>query len=155
MNATTGCRLWLTACSPTETGVPERDAAERAANIEPESSVWDYPEPGHVDEDDAYLGTGVGDRHRWLEAGVRCEEYFLTRNDGLQNRSMLYVQRGLDARLVINPKQWFEDGTVSLVRWVPGPDEKYLACGIQVGGSDWRTWRVLDAKTGELLKVTE
>lgn len=83
----------------------------------------------------------------------RGEMYFFTRNDGLQNQSVLYVQRGLagEPRVLIDPNQWSEDGTVSLAQWVPGPDGKHLAYGIQDGGSDWRSWRIMDVETGELL----
>ena len=83
----------------------------------------------------------------------RGEHYFFSRNDGLQNQSVLYVQDGLDAepRVLINPNQWSEDGTVSLAQWVPSPDGSRLAYGIQDGGSDWRSWRVIDVASGELL----
>lgn len=83
----------------------------------------------------------------------RGEMYFYFRNDGLQAQSLLYVQRGLDGerRVLIDPNEWSDDGTVSLAQWVPSPDGRYLAYGIQDGGSDWRTWRVLDVETGEPL----
>jgi len=83
----------------------------------------------------------------------RGARYFYTRNDGLQNQSVLLVQDGPDdePRVLIDPNTWSDDGTVSLAQWVPGPDGRYLAYGIQDGGSDWRTWRVLDVDSGELL----
>jgi len=84
----------------------------------------------------------------------RGEMYFYTRNDGLQNQAVLYVRRGLDGepRQLIDPNGWSDDGTVSLAQWVPGPNGKYLAYGIQDGGSDWRIWRVVDVETGEVLE---
>ncbi|MDX1626421.1 MAG: prolyl oligopeptidase family serine peptidase [Wenzhouxiangellaceae bacterium] len=83
----------------------------------------------------------------------RGDRYFYTRNDGLQNQAVLYVRDGLDGepRVLIDPNQWSEDGTVSLAQWVPGPGGRHLAYGIQDGGSDWRTWRVLDVESGEVL----
>ncbi|MGB0514205.1 MAG: prolyl oligopeptidase family serine peptidase, partial [Wenzhouxiangellaceae bacterium] len=83
----------------------------------------------------------------------RGERYFFTRNDGLQNQSVLYVQDGLDGepRVLIDPNAWSEDGTVSLAQWVPGPDGARVAYGIQDGGSDWRTWRILEVESGQLL----
>jgi len=79
--------------------------------------------------------------------------YFHFRNDGMQNQALLYVRRGLDGepRVLIDPNQWSDDGTVSLAQWVPSPDGRLLAYGVQDGGSDWRTWRVVDVETGELL----
>ncbi len=81
------------------------------------------------------------------------ERYFMTRNDGLQNQAVLYVQQGLDGepRLLIDPNTWAADGTIALAEWVPSPDGRYLAYGIQDGGSDWRIWRVLDVASGEPL----
>ncbi|MEM1080989.1 MAG: prolyl oligopeptidase family serine peptidase [Pseudomonadota bacterium] len=83
----------------------------------------------------------------------RGDYYFYTRNNGLQNQSVLFVQEGLDGlpRPLIDPNEWSDDGTVSLAQWVPGPEGNYLAYGIQDGGSDWRTWRVLDVDTGQVL----
>lgn len=83
-----------------------------------------------------------------VERGGR---YFFTRNAGLQDQSVLYVQDGPDAepRVLIDPNTWSEDGTVSLAQWVVGPDGKHVAYGIQDGGSDWRTWRVREVATGE------
>jgi prolyl oligopeptidase len=85
-----------------------------------------------------------------VERGGR---YFFTRNDGLQNQSVLFVADALDgeARELIDPNTWSEDGTISLAQWVPSPDGRFVAYGIQDGGSDWRTWRVLDVDSGELL----
>ena len=84
----------------------------------------------------------------------RGDLYFFSRNDGLQNQSVLYVQEGLDGlpRVLIDPNEWSDDGTISLAQWVPGPEGRHLAYGIQDGGSDWRTWRILDVQTGELLE---
>jgi len=83
----------------------------------------------------------------------RGGRYFYSRNDGLQNQALLYVREGLDGepRVLIDPNQWAEDGTVSLAQWVPSPDGRRLAYGIQDGGSDWRTWRVLDVESGQVL----
>ena len=98
----------------------------------------------------------LGELWNYERVGVpvkRGDLYFFSRNDGLQNQSVLYVQAGLDGlpRVLIDPNEWSDDGTISLAQWVPGPEGRYLAYGIQDGGSDWRTWRILDVQTGELL----
>lgn len=82
------------------------------------------------------------------------EQYFFTRNDGLQNQAVLYVQEGLEgeAKVLIDPNEWAKDGTVALAEWVPSPDGRYLAYGIQDGGSDWRQWRVMEVATGKILE---
>ncbi len=79
--------------------------------------------------------------------------YFYTRNDGLQNQSVLYVREGLDGepRQLIDPNEWAADGATALAGWVPSEDGTKLLYSIQDGGSDWRTVRVMDVATGEQL----
>lgn len=79
--------------------------------------------------------------------------YFFTRNDGLQNQSVLYVQDNLDTepRPLIDPNTWSEDGTIALAGYEASRDGRYLAYGVAEAGSDWRTWKVLDLTTGETL----
>jgi prolyl oligopeptidase len=83
----------------------------------------------------------------------RGGRYFLTRNDGLQDQSVLYVQDSLDGegRVLIDPNEWAEDGTTALAGYWPSPDGTRMVYSIQEGGSDWRTLRVLDVETGETL----
>jgi len=77
--------------------------------------------------------------------------YFYTRNDGLQNQSVLYVREGLDgeARVLIDPNGWSADGATALAEWRPSEDGRYLVYSIQDGGTDWRTVHVLDVATGQ------
>ncbi len=79
--------------------------------------------------------------------------YFYRLNDGLQNQSVLYTQASLDAEpeMLIDPNTWADDGTIALAGLEVSEDAKYLAYGIQDGGSDWRTWRVMDLEKRELL----
>jgi prolyl oligopeptidase len=76
--------------------------------------------------------------------------YFFTKNDGLQNQSVLYVRKGLKGkdRILIDPNSWAKDGATALDSWVASKNGKLLAYAIQDGGSDWRTIKVLDVKTG-------
>lgn len=82
--------------------------------------------------------------------------YFFRKNDGLQNQFVLYTMKSLDddPRVLIDPNDWSEDGTVALSGTSVSPDGKYLAYGIQDGGSDWRTWRVMEIDSGKLLDDT-
>jgi prolyl oligopeptidase len=79
--------------------------------------------------------------------------YFYTRNDGLQNQSVLYVRDSVDGagRVLIDPNGWSKDGATALAEWTPSEDGKLLAYAIQDGGTDWRTVKVLDVATGQLL----
>lgn len=78
-------------------------------------------------------------------------KYFITRNDGLQNQSVLYVMDRLDgeARVLLDPNTLSSDGTVALSGTAVSPDGKYLAYGTSSGGSDWQEWRVRDIATGQ------
>lgn len=79
--------------------------------------------------------------------------YFYTRNDGLQNQSVLYVRDKVDGegRVLIDPNGWSADGATALAEWTPSDNGKLLAYAIQDGGTDWRIVRVLDVATGKLL----
>lgn len=79
--------------------------------------------------------------------------YFYMRNAGLQNQSQLFVRKGLNGtpKLLIDPNAWAKDGATALDAWVPSKNGKLLAYSIQDGGSDWRTIKVLDVRTGKVL----
>jgi prolyl oligopeptidase len=79
--------------------------------------------------------------------------YFFTKNDGLQNQSVLYARQGLNGRdrVLIDPNTWAKDGATALDAWVPSKNGKLLAYSIQDGGTDWRIIRVLDVATGKVL----
>ncbi len=83
----------------------------------------------------------------------RGNRYFYSRNDGLQNQSVLYMREGLDGapRLLIDPNGWSADGTMALGEWVASRDGRRIVYSVQEGGSDWRTVRVLDVDTGQVL----
>lgn len=85
---------------------------------------------------------------------VRKGKYFYTRNDGLQNQSVLYVADGLNAepRVLLDPNKLSNDGTVALNNWVLSDDGKWMAYSLAAAGSDWNDWRVLDVATGDNTK---
>ncbi|HEX4971411.1 MAG TPA: prolyl oligopeptidase family serine peptidase [Steroidobacteraceae bacterium] len=82
-----------------------------------------------------------------VKGGAR---YFYTRNDGLQNQSVLYVADSLDGapRVLLDPATLLADGTAALAAWIPSEDGKLIAYGIQEAGSDWEQWKVRDVTTG-------
>ena len=112
---------------------------------------------------DAYLATLPGrdlfrarikalyDYERFGVPVKKGGRYFYTRNDGLQNQSVLYVRDSLDGegRLLIDPNTWSKDGATALDQWKPSPDGRLVAYMVQDGGSDWRTLKVLDTSTGK------
>ncbi len=86
----------------------------------------------------------------------RGSRYFYTRNDGLQNQSVLVMREGIDGEetLLIDPNQWSDDDATAMAQWEASPDGTRIAYGVQDGGTDWRTIRVLDIASGETLEDT-
>nr|WP_321405480.1 prolyl oligopeptidase family serine peptidase [uncultured Carboxylicivirga sp.] len=85
----------------------------------------------------------------WKEGGM----YFFSKNDGLQNQSVYYMQQTLNDEpvLFMDPNKLSEDGTVALANFSVSDDGKYLGYGTSTGGSDWREFYVKDIATGEKL----
>lgn len=79
--------------------------------------------------------------------------YFYSYNDGLQNQSVIRTQATLEdePQLLIDPNTWSDDGTIALASYFPSPDGKYFAYLVQDGGSDWRSAKVMDLDSGEVL----
>ncbi|GAB5349353.1 prolyl oligopeptidase family serine peptidase [Alteriqipengyuania sp. 357] len=100
--------------------------------------------------------TQLTDYERFGLPSEKSGHYFYTRNDGLQNQSVLYVRDGLDgdARVLIDPNTWAADGATALADYAITEDGSKLAYAIQDGGSDWRTVRVMDVATGGVLADT-
>ena len=83
----------------------------------------------------------------------RGDWYYYWKNNGLQNQSVLYRQRSLDgeSELVVDPNTWSKDGTVALGSVSFSEDAIHMAYSIQDGGSDWRSWRIMNVDTKEVL----
>jgi prolyl oligopeptidase len=79
----------------------------------------------------------------------RGNQFVFSKNDGLQNQSVYYIQKGLDGtpELLLDPNKFSTDGTSRLGSFGLSRDGKYLAYGISQGGSDWNEIRVLDVAT--------
>ena len=77
--------------------------------------------------------------------------YFYSRNDGLQNQSVLYTMKSLgdEPRMLLDPNKLAADGTVALAGTAVSRDGKYLAYGTAASGSDWNEWKVRDIETGK------
>ncbi|HET9514068.1 MAG TPA: S9 family peptidase, partial [Gemmatimonadales bacterium] len=83
-------------------------------------------------------------------APFRTGTYYLSsRNSGLQNQSVLYIQRGLDGtpEVLIDPNTLSADGTVRLGATALSRDGRYFAYGLSSGGSDWQEYRVMETAT--------
>jgi prolyl oligopeptidase len=75
--------------------------------------------------------------------------YVFSKNSGLQNQSVLYIQRGLDgpAEILLDPNTLSADGTVRLGTAVLSRDGTWFGFGLSSGGSDWQEFRVMETAT--------
>jgi prolyl oligopeptidase len=93
----------------------------------------------------------VADYAKYSAPQRKGEWFYFYKNDGLQNQSELYRQKGLDGKpeLVMDPNKLSPDGTTRLVGFVLNKNGHYAAWGISKGGSDWQTYYVRDMQTGK------
>ncbi|MGE0128146.1 MAG: prolyl oligopeptidase family protein [Blastocatellales bacterium] len=92
-----------------------------------------------------------------ISAPSRRGEYFtFSKNDGLQNQSVLYIQKGLNGKpeVLIDPNKFSEDGTTRLGAFAMSKDGKYAAYGISRGGSDWQEYHVMEVASRKVLADT-
>ena len=81
------------------------------------------------------------------------EKTFYYFNDGSFQQSKLMIKDcdSCDARVLIDPNQFSDDGTVSLGGTSISNNASHIAYSISDGGSDWRTWKIMNIETGEVL----
>ncbi len=79
--------------------------------------------------------------------------YFMYKNDGIQNQSVLYYQKGLDGEqsVLLDPNTLSDDGTASINGMGFSKDGQYMAYGISRAGSDWVEINVMKLENKEAL----
>lgn len=88
---------------------------------------------------------------RWGVPQREGPRYLVTRNDGLQDQSVLYTLDTLAGtpKVLLDPNRLSSDGTVALAGREVSPDGRRMAYGVSAAGSDWQTWRVRDVATAQ------
>jgi prolyl oligopeptidase len=109
--------------------IPYRDKVKKRLE-----ELWNYP--------------------RYGSPSKKGDYYYFGKNDGLQNQSVIYRQKGLDGKpeVFFDPNKLSDDGTVALSTWSFSRDNKYIGYTIAMSGSDWQEAFVLDAATGKKLE---
>jgi prolyl oligopeptidase len=111
--------------------IPFRDAIRKRLE-----TLWNFPK----------LGAPV----------KRGDYYYFSKNDGLQNQSVLYRQKTLqDApEVFIDPNTLSANGTAALGTVAFSKDNKHVAYLIAKAGSDWQQAFIMDVATKKLLPDT-
>ncbi len=83
-------------------------------------------------------------------------KYYYSRNDGLQNQSVMYVTDDPEkpGKLFFDPNKLSEDGTAALSGQSFSDDGKFWAYGVARSGSDRTEWLLMNTETGEHLTDT-
>jgi prolyl oligopeptidase len=95
----------------------------------------------------------LNDYERYSAPSRKGPYFFFSKNTGLQNQNVLYIQNGPKgaAEVLIDPNAWSKDGTVRLSAFVPSKDAKYAVYGISRSGSDWQEYKIMELATKKTL----
>ena len=90
---------------------------------------------------------------RMSQPETKGEWLLFSRNDGLQNQAVIYVQHGLEGEpaVLLDPNTMSADGTTRVGAMVFNATGNRIAYTLSVAGSDWQEIRVLDTATREPL----
>ncbi len=79
--------------------------------------------------------------------------YIFSRNSGLQNQSVYYVQKGLEGTPVelIDPNKISSDGTSAVSLEGTSKDGKYIAYSVAQSGGDWQEIGIIEVATQKVI----
>jgi prolyl oligopeptidase len=109
--------------------IPSRDKIRKRLEL-----LWDYP--------------------KYSSPFKKGDYYYFFKNNGLQNQSVMYRQKGLDGtpEEFLNPNTLNKDGIAALGGISFSKSGKYMAYSIAVAGSDWQEVYVMETATRKLIK---
>ncbi|MBC7949827.1 MAG: S9 family peptidase, partial [Chitinophagaceae bacterium] len=90
---------------------------------------------------------------RYSSPYKKAEYYYYYKNDGLQNQSVLYRQKGLDGEpeVFLDPNTLNKDGIAALGSLSFSKNSKYVAYSVAIAGSDWQDIFVMETATKKLV----
>ncbi|MBC8225661.1 MAG: S9 family peptidase [Gammaproteobacteria bacterium] len=84
---------------------------------------------------------------------VKSKHFYYVNNGDWQQSKLFYENNSESERkLLLDPNILSEDGTVAISSVSVSPNADLVAYSLSDGGSDWRTWKIKNIKTGETLK---
>lgn len=97
--------------------------------------------------------SGLWNHPKYMQPFKSGENYFFLKNEGLDPQSKLYIQKGPEGepQVLLDPNEFSEDGTVSLVDISISKNGKYLGYSVTKSGSDWLEIFVMEIETRALL----
>jgi prolyl oligopeptidase len=97
--------------------------------------------------------TEISNYEKYSQPSKEGQYYTFRKNTGLQDQSVVYIQKGLagEAKILLDPNTFASDGSITLTDVAFSKDQKYFAYGISPGGSDWREYFVMETETGKKL----
>jgi len=97
--------------------------------------------------------TALVDYPRYSAPVVKKQWSLFTKNDGLQNQAVYYLQQGPDGEpeVLIDPNTLSADGTTRVAGLTFNRDGTRIAYMLSQAGSDWQQIRVIDVATRETL----
>jgi prolyl oligopeptidase len=95
----------------------------------------------------------LNDYEKYSAPSQKGPYFFFSKNSGLQNQSVLYIQKGFTGapEVLLDPNTWSQDGTVRLATFAPSKDATYAVYGISRSGSDWQEYKVMELATKKTL----
>jgi prolyl oligopeptidase len=135
----------------------DETSSETAAWVEAQNAVT-FPYLERIPYRQALLDrvTELNDYERYSAPSRKGPYFFFSKNEGLQNQSVLFVQEGLDGtpEVLLDPNAWSTDGTVQLAAFAASKDARHAVYGQSKSGSDWQQYRVLELATKRTLPDT-
>src|ERR1044071_1091285 len=97
--------------------------------------------------------TRVYNYARYTAPYRRGDYYFFTKNDGLQNQNVVYMQKGIDGapEVLLDPNKFSAEGATKLGELSISRDARYAAFCKSVGGSDWNDCYVMEVASKKQL----
>ena len=77
--------------------------------------------------------------------------FYFNNGNWQQNKLMVKDCDSCKERVLIDPNLLSVDGTVSMASASVSPDSNWIAFSISDGGSDWRTWRIMNINSGQVM----